>query len=377
MSEGPLCDLRVVELAGIGPAPFGAMLLADLGADVIRLDRPGGHAANPVPPLHDVLNRGKRSLLLDLKDGADRAIALSLVEDADVLLEGYRPGVAERLGLGPEPCRERNPRLVYARMTGWGQDGPLAPRAGHDLGYVARSGALSTIGAADGPPVMPVNYLGDFGGGGMYLAFGVLAAVHHARRTGRGQVIDVAIADGTALLLSMLHAWRAAGIWEDRRGVNLLDGGAHHYRIYATADGRHLAVGALEPPFYAAFLEGLGVELDDEWRAAHGDRSMWPRMAERVAAIIATRTLAEWLAVYDGTDACVAPVLTVSEALADPHNRARGTLLEIDGRLQAAPGPRFAATPAPAPGRPPSPGEHSAEIRAALAAGTAWRARPG
>ncbi len=372
-NDGPLGDLRVVEVAGIGPAPMGAMLLGDLGADVIRLDRPGGQVFSPIPHHLDILNRGRRSIMIDLKDDDDRAVALELIAGADVLIEGFRPGVAERLGIGPEVCLTRSPRLVYARMTGWGQTGPLAQRAGHDLDYVARTGALDTIGAGDGPPVFPVNYLGDFGGGGMYLAFGVLAAVHQARVSGRGQVLDVAITDGTALLLSMLHSWRAAGVWEDHRESNLLDGGAHYYHVYETADGRHLAVGALEPAFYAAFVAGLGVEIDDEWWTAHGDRARWPAMRERVAGIIARRPLAQWLDVYEGTDACVAPVLTVAEAADDPHNVARETFLTVDGQLQAAPGPRFSATPAPAPGPPPTPGEHSAAIRRGLTAGDVWR----
>jgi alpha-methylacyl-CoA racemase len=375
VSVGPLSDLRVVEVAGIGPAPLGAMLLADLGADVIRLDRPGGHTFSPLPHHLDILNRGRRSIVLDLKDDGDRATALDLVADADVLIEGFRPGVAERLEIGPEQCRARNPRLVYARMTGWGQEGPLARQVGHDVNFVARTGALDTIGAGDGPPTIPVNYLGDFGGGGMYLAFGILAAVHHADVTGRGQVLDVAITDGTALLLTMLHSWRAAGIWEDHRESNLLDGGAHYYHVYQTSDGRHLAVGALEPAFYAAFLAGLGVEADEEWWAAHGDRARWPAMRERVAAIIAQRTLEEWSEVYEGTDACVAPVLTVAEAARDAHNVARETYVTVDGNLQAAPGPRFSDTPAAPPGSPPVPGQHTDEIRRGLTTGEVWRVR--
>lgn len=371
-TAGPLADLRVVELAGIGPAPHGVMLLADLGADVIRIDRPG-YAFNPVPAELDVMSRGRRRIDLDLKDPADLTVALDLVAGADVLVEGYRPGVAERLGIGPAACHARNPRLVFARMSGWGQEGPLAQRAGHDIDYIARAGALHLVGESGGPPVMPVNLLGDFGGGGMYLAFGILAAVHHAQRTGVGQVIDVAIADGTALLLAMLHGWRAAGLWADRRAANMLDGGAHYYNVYATADGRHLAVGALEPAFYEAFVTGLGVPFDDEWRAAHSDRARWPEMRERVAEMIASRTLAQWLEVYDGTDACVAPVLSPGEAAQDVHNVARSTFVSVDGVLQPAPGPRFSATPAPAPARPPLAGQHSADVRRELAAGTVWR----
>lgn len=374
VGAGPLADVRVLELAGIGPAPFGAMLLADLGADVIRVDRPGGHAGNPLPPKADFMNRGRRSIDLNLKDPADVEVALSLVAEADVLIEGYRPGVTERLGLGPDVCLQRNPRLVYARMTGWGQDGPLAHSAGHDIDYISRAGALYPIGPAEAP-VVPLNLLGDFGGGGMYLAFGILAAVHHATRTGVGQVIDVAITDGTALLLTMLHAWRSAGVWEDNRAANMLDGGAHFYNIYQTADGRHLAVGAIEPQFYEAFVKGLGVAFDEMWQSSHDDRSSWPSMRDRVTAIINQRSLVEWLRIYEGTDACVAPVLSAAEAAEDAHNAARETFLRLNGVLQPAPGPRFSATPAPEPRPQPSPGEHTEEIRRAAARRSVWRAR--
>ncbi|ROO87855.1 alpha-methylacyl-CoA racemase [Actinocorallia herbida] len=375
--RGPLTGLRVVELAGIGPAPFAAMMLGDLGANVIRIDRPGGHAGNPVPPKLDLLNRNRRSIELDLKNPADLDVARTLLTSADVLIEGYRPGVAERLGLGPEDCHAVNPRLVYARMTGWGQTGPLADRAGHDINYISRVGALEPIGPREGTPVIPLNIVGDFGGGGMLLAFGLLAAVHHATRTGEGQVVDAAITDGTALLTTMLHTWRAAGLWIDRRAANMLDGGAHFYNVYATADGRFLSVGAIEPRFYRAFLNGLGVPFESDWITSHDDAGLWPAMRSRISEIIQCRTLEEWLAIFEGTDACVSPVLTPAEALTDAHNRARATFIDVDGVPQPAPAPRFDRTPPAHPRRQPVPGEHGDEIRSALLGGNPWRRNPG
>ncbi|MFE2995726.1 CaiB/BaiF CoA transferase family protein [Nocardia sp. NPDC059246] len=371
-STGPLAGLQVVELAGIGPAPFAAMLLGDLGADVIRIDRAGGHAGNPVPPHKDLLNRNRRSIELNLKDAGDLEVAKTLISSADVLIEGYRPGVTERLGLGPDECLALNPRLVYGRMTGWGQSGPLAQRAGHDINYISRVGVLDPIGPRDGAPVIPLNIVGDFGGGGMLLAFGLLAAVHHANATGVGQVVDAAITDGSALLATMLHAWRAADLWTDERASNMLDGGAHFYHVYRTADDRYLSVGAIEPQFYRAFLSGLGVAAEGDWIAGHDDASLWPAMTERVGEIVRRRTLDEWLQIFEGTDACVSPVLTVAEAIEDDHNSARSTFLEVDGVQQPAPAPRFDRTPAPLPRRQPTPGEHSSEIRSALADSTGW-----
>jgi len=340
-ATGPLQGVRVVELAGIGPGPFAAMLLADLGADVIRVERPDG-GLRLSRPEHDLLNRGRRSVALDLKRPEHREAVLSLAQRADVLLEGFRPGVAERLGVGPEDCAARNARLVYGRVTGWGRDGPLAHTAGHDVGYVALAGALHQIGRAGGPPQVPLNLLGDFAGGALYLVVGVLAALHEVERSGRGQVVDAAIVDGTAHLMTMIHGLLAGGRWREERGVNLLDTGAPFYDVYETADGRHLAVGALEPQFWQAFTERLGVtDLPDR-----DDPDQWPRLRTRLAETLATRTLAEWVDVFADTDACVAPVLTPSESAAHPHLVARGTYVEAEGVLQAAPAPRFSRTPA-------------------------------
>jgi alpha-methylacyl-CoA racemase len=359
---GPLTGVRIVELAGLGPAPFGAMVLADLGADVVRVDRAdrcmGG---NPDAPPADVLQRGRRSVGVDLKTPEGVATVLRLVERADVLIEGFRPGVCERLGLGPEVCLARNPRLVFARMTGWGQDGPLAPEVGHDIDYIALSGALGSIGRAGERPLPPLNLVGDFGGGGMLLALGVVTALFEAQRSGVGQVVDAAMVDGSALLMSMMHGFRAMGVWEDERGTNLLDTGAHFYEVYETADGGYLAVGAIEGPFYADLMEGLGLATDPDLPTQF-DRAAWPAMKERVAAVIRTRTRDEWVAVFAGTDACVAPVLSMAEAPAHPHNQARGTFVERYGVVQAAPAPRFSRTPA-ALARPPAfPGQHTDEV---------------
>jgi alpha-methylacyl-CoA racemase len=333
--------VRVVELAGIGPGPFAAMLLGDLGADVVRVDRPGGIAVAP-DPAHDVTNRNKRSVVLDLKTPDGVETLLGLAERADILIEGYRPGVTERLGVGPEECRARNPRLVYGRMTGWGQDGPLADRAGHDVAYLAPTGVLGMIGEAGRPPAVPANLLGDFAGGSLYLVTGVLAALHHARATGAGQVVDAAIVDGAVHLSSLIHGMLAAGQWQDRRGANLLDGGCPYYGVYTCADGRHIAVGALEPAFYAQFLDLLGLP---EYADAQGDLARWPALREAVAARFATRGRDEWAAVFEGSDACVAPVLSLSEAPDHPHLAARSTFVEHSGIVQPAPAPRFSATP--------------------------------
>ncbi|MEU1479560.1 CaiB/BaiF CoA-transferase family protein [Streptomyces sp. NPDC005760] len=359
MADGPLSGCRVLELAGIGPGPFAGMTLADLGAEVVRVDRPGGSGLFPGFEHVDVLNRGKKSVLLDLKrPDAVRAV-LDMAARADVLIEGYRPGVAERLGLGPDDCLARNPRLVYGRMTGWGQDGPLARLAGHDIGYIALTGALHAVGSAGGPPQIPLNLVGDFGGGGTYLVIGVLAALREAERTGRGQVVDAAIVDGTAHLLAGTHMLLATGTWQDERGVNLLDGGAPFYAVYETSDGRHMAVGALEPKFYAELLAVLGLDEDP---AAQHDRAGWPRLRERLAAAFASRTQDEWAEAFSSSDACVAPVLSLREASDHPHIRARGTLVERDGVLQPAPAPRFSATPTALGSPPPVPGRHTADV---------------
>ncbi|MCC5475427.1 CaiB/BaiF CoA transferase family protein [Streptomyces barringtoniae] len=338
---GPLSGVRVVELAGIGPGPFAAMLLADLGADVVRVDRPGGPGLG-IDPAYDVTNRNKRSIVVDLKAPDGRARVLDLAERADILIEGYRPGVAERLGVGPEECHARNPRLVYGRMTGWGQDGPLAERAGHDVAYIALTGTLGMTGRPDEPPVFPANLLGDYAGGSLYLVVGVLAALHHARVTGTGQVVDAAIVDGTAHLSAMIHGMLAAGGWQDRRAANLLDGGCPYYGTYETADGKYMAVGALEGQFYAEFLRLLGL---DDLAPAHRDWSRWDEFRERVAARFKSRTRDEWTALFEGTDACVAPVLSLREAPHHPHLAARGTFTDHAGITQPAPAPRFSATP--------------------------------
>lgn len=359
---GPLAGCKVVELAGLGPAPFAAMTLADLGAEVIRIDRPGGAGVYPGVPQQDVLNRGKKSVLLDLKQPEAVRAVLRMVREADILLEGYRPGVAERLGVGPDDCWRENPALVYGRMTGWGQVGPLAATAGHDIDYIAITGALHAVGEAGGPPQIPLNLVGDFGGGGSYLVIGVLAAWHEARGSGRGQVVDAAIVDGVAHLLSGTHAMMATGTWADERGSNLLDGGAPFYQVYETADGGHLAVGALEGKFYAELLDKLGLDEDP---AAQYDRAGWPRLRDRLAEAFAERSLAEWTTVFADSDACVAPVLGLRAAAQHPHIAARGSIVERDGILQAAPAPRFSRTRAVLGAAPPRPGEHTREVLAA------------
>ncbi|MGW0906038.1 CaiB/BaiF CoA transferase family protein [Streptomyces sp. NPDC002853] len=350
--HGPLAGVRVVELAGIGPGPFAAMLLADLGADVVRVDRPGGGGL-AINPEYDVTNRNKRSVIVDLKaaDGADRV--LDLVDRADVLIEGYRPGVAERLGVGPDACHARNPRLVYGRMTGWGQEGPLAQRAGHDIAYIAITGTLGMIGNPGEPPTVPANLVGDYAGGSLYLVVGILAALHHARATGAGQVVDAAIVDGTAHLTSMIHGMLAAGGWQDRRGANLLDGGCPFYGNYETSDGGYMAVGALEQQFYDEFIALLG--LSDE-APARKDLARWGELREAVAARFKARTREEWTAVFEGSDACVAPVLSLREAPAHPHLAARGTFVDHGGITQPAPAPRFSATPTDVRSGPAQPG---------------------
>ncbi|MEW1697482.1 CaiB/BaiF CoA-transferase family protein [Streptomyces sp. NPDC093249] len=358
--NGPLTGVRVVELAGIGPGPFAAMLLADLGADVVRVDRPGGPGLG-IDPARDLTNRNKRSVLVDLKDDGGPATVLDLVARADVLVEGYRPGVAERLGVGPDACLARNPRLVYGRMTGWGQDGPLATTAGHDIGYIAVTGALGMIGPdPEGPPTVPANLVGDYAGGSLYLVIGILAALRHAREHGAGQVVDAAIVDGTAHLTTMIHGMLAAGGWQDRRGVNLLDGGCPFYGVYATSDGGHMAVGALEERFYQEFTRLLG--LDGKSADARRDPARWPELREAVAARFRSRTREEWTAVFDGGDACVAPVLSLREAPAHPHLAARGTFTERDGIPQPAPAPRFSVTPGTLRTGPALPGADTAEV---------------
>jgi len=359
--SGPLDGVRIVELAGIGPAPFAAMVLADLGADIVRVDRAGGGSGFA---RMDVMNRGRRSVAVDLKHPDGVEVVLRLAAESDVLIEGFRPGVAERLGVGPEPCRDRNPRLVYGRMTGWGQDGPYAAEAGHDITYAAVAGALAHIGRAGQPPTPPLNLVADFGGGGMLLALGVVSAVLSARETGHGQVVDAAMVDGVALLMAPFFMALRSGFFTNERGTNLLDSGAPFYDSYACADGRYVAVGALEPQFYAALVAGLG--LDAASLGEQNDKANWPAMRARFAATFLTRTRDEWVAHFAGRDACVAPVNTTEETLADAHLVARGTVVEVDGVPQPAPAPRFSGTPAAVDRPAPEAGEHSDEILAGL-----------
>jgi alpha-methylacyl-CoA racemase len=351
----------VVELGGIGPGPHAAMVLADLGADVVRVERPSGGLAIGDAG-RDALLRNRRSVAADVKTREGRGLVLDLVARADVLIEVFRPGVAERLGLGPDECLARAPRLVYARMTGWGQDGPWAQHAGHDLNYLALTGALHAFGRAGGPPVFPVNLVADFGGGSMLVLVGILAALVERERSGRGQVVDAAMVDGVGLLSQMLWSLRGQGLWSDERGTNLLDGGAPFYDVYPCADGRWVAVGALEPQFYAALLAGLGL-ADADLPAQH-DRAGWPALRAAFAAAFATRSRDDWVASFEGTDACVTPVLAPGEVAEHPHVAARRSLVEVDGVLQAAPAPRFSRTPADPPAPP---GPRGGDARAVLA----------
>ena len=338
--SGPLQGVKVVEMAGIGPGPFCGMMLADMGAEVVRIDRPA--AAEKLPARFDVNGRGKHSVTADLKSPDGVAQVLALVAQADVLIEGYRPGVMERLGLGPDLCLQRNPRLVYGRMTGWGQTGPLAQAAGHDLNYIALSGLLGAMGRPGETMAPPLNLVGDYGGGAMMLAFGVVCALFEARGSGQGQVIDAAMTDGTPLLGSMLYGRKAAGLWSARRGSNFLDGAAHFYDTYACADGKYVAIGSIEPQFYALLLQAL--ELAPPAGVKQMDPSHWPGMKQQVAEVIATRTRAEWVERIEGSDICFAPVLDMDEAPTHPHNVARGTFIDIDGVSPPAPAPRFSRT---------------------------------
>jgi crotonobetainyl-CoA:carnitine CoA-transferase CaiB-like acyl-CoA transferase len=360
---GPLAGVKVIEVASLAPAPFGCMVLADLGADVVRIDRPDRGRRQQLPPV-DPLCRSRRSIRLDLKNAAGVDVLLRLVAGADVLVEAFRPGVAERLGFGPDVCAERNPGLVYARMTGWGQDGPLAQTAGHDIDYVAVSGTLEPIGREGERPVPPLNLIGDFGGGGMLLVIGVLAALLERERSGRGQVIDVAMVDGAAMLAAFLYGLRAAGAWQERRGTNVLDGGAPFYDTYATADGRYMAVGALEPKFYAELLTRLG--MDEVGLPAQYDRSGWPELRARFTEVFAGRTQAEWAEVFADSDACVAPVVSPRDAPDHPHNAARGTFVDVGGVVQPAPAPRFGRTPTGPPSPPVRPGRDTRDVLAGL-----------
>ena len=355
MGQGPLSGLKIVEFAGIGPGPFCGMLLSDLGADVVRIDRKGVGRASKT----DVTARGRRSVAMDLKSPDAVEACLTLFEKADVVFEGFRPGVMERLGLGPDVALARNPKLVFGRMTGWGQTGPYAQAAGHDQNYIAITGALHAIGTAD-KPIPPLNLVGDFGGGALYLAFGLLAGVIHARATGQGQVIDCAMSDGAASLMAMFYGMKAAGMWTDDRRSNLLDGGAHFYDTYQCSDGKWISIGSIEPQFYALLLEKTGIS-DPDFKSQM-DRSLWPTLHDRLARILASKTRDDWCEIMEATDVCFAPVLTLDEAPHHKHNAARQTFVEVEGVMQPAPAPRFSATPGAIAGPPPAIGADTARV---------------
>ena len=364
--SGPLSGLRIVEFAGIGPGPFCGMMLADHGAEVIRVDRAsGGRGGSQPVTTKDVLARGRKSIALDLKSAEGVALARKLAASADGIIEGFRPGVMERLGLGPDELLGDNPRLVYGRMTGWGQTGPYAPYAGHDINYIALAGALAHFGRAGGKPTPPINMVGDFGGGGMMLAFGMVAALLNVARGGQGQVIDAAMTDGTAVLMSMMHGMKAMGVWSEDLGANMLDTGAHFYDTYETKDGKFVSIGSIEPQFYAELRRIAGLEDDKDFDAQH-DRAQWGALKDKLAALFKSKTRAEWDALMEHTDVCYAPVLTMSEAARHPHNVARGTFVEVGGDVQPAPAPRYSATATAAPEPAPMPGDDSDAILAAL-----------
>lgn len=350
MGKGPLSGVKVLEFAGIGPGPFCAMLLSDMGADVIRIDRKGAQGSSKF----DITARGRKSIALDLKNPDAIETVLKLVEKADILQEGFRPGVMERLGLGPDVVLKRNPKIVYGRMTGWGQEGPLALAAGHDINYISLTGALHAIGPKEGKPVPPLNLVGDFGGGALYLAMGMLAALLSARETGKGQVVDTAMTDGATSLMSMFFGFMASGMWEDDRYRNMLDGGAHFYDTYECSDGKFISIGSIEPQFYALLREKAG--LDDAAYDAQMDKSKWPELKDKIAAVFKTKSRDEWCGIMEGTDICFAPVLSIGEAKDHPHNKARETIVEIDGVVQPNVAPRFFGTPSEIQGPPPSAG---------------------
>ncbi|HJW03394.1 MAG TPA: CaiB/BaiF CoA-transferase family protein [Azospira sp.] len=360
---GPLHGIKVVEFAALGPAPMGTMLLADLGAQVVRIERKtsGRPTADLFDPKIDILNRNRQVVALDLKKPEGIEAALQLIANADALIEGFRPGVMERLGLGPEVCLARNPRLVYGRMTGWGQSGTLAQAAGHDINYLSLSGALHAIGEKGGKPVVPLNLVADCGGGALFLALGVLAALLEAKGSGKGQVVDTAMTDGCATLMTMMYTLKAMGQWSQERGSNLLDGGAHFYDTYRCLDGKYISIGPIEPQFYALFLEKAGIANPDF--QAQWDRGQWPALKEKLAAILLGKTRDEWCALMEGTDACVAPVLDMDEAPKHPHNVSRGTFIEVEGVVQPAPAPRFSRTVPDKP-TPPTASPAPAEVLA-------------
>jgi len=358
---GPLHGLRVIEIAGIGPGPFAAMMLADMGADVIRVDRASNAmGGDPAAPPVDVLNRGRRSIAIDLKSPDGVETLLRLVDSADALIEGFRPGVAERGGYGPDVCLARNPRIVFGRMTGWGQEGPYAHTAGHDINYIALAGVLEHLGRAGEKPTPPINLVGDFGGGGMLMAFGIVCGLLSAGRTGEGQVVDAAMVDGAAVLMTMMWSFTHMGIWGPDRGTNMLDTGAHYYDTYETADGGFVSIGSIEPQFYSELLRLTGLESEE--LPHQQDKAKWPAMKERVAAIFASKSRDEWCEIMEGTDVCFAPVLSMQEAARHPHNEQRNTFIEVAGLTQPAPAPRFSATPAEVQRPPSHPGQHTDEI---------------
>ena len=354
---GPLEGIKIVEIASIGPGPFCAMMLSDLGAEVVRVDRKSGMGDGSK---FNILNRGRRSVAVDLKNPDGVEAVLRLVEQADALIEGFRPGVMERLGLGPDLCLERNPRLVYGRMTGWGQDGPLAHAAGHDINYISLSGALHAIGRPGEPPVPPLNLVGDFGGGGMLLALGIACALLETRKSGKGQVVDAAMTDGSASLMAIIYGLKAMGIWGAERGTNMLDGGAHFYDAYECKDGKSISIGSIEPQFYALLLEKCGMSNPDFLNQM--DRDQWPELKVKVAEIFKTKSRDEWCEIMEGSDVCFAPVLDLDEAPEHPHNKARETFIEIDGVVQPGPAPRFSRTPNGRPSPPPTSGQHTDEV---------------
>ena len=361
---GPIAGIKVVEFAGIGPGPFCCMLLADLGAEVIRIDRADRVGNDPIEPRFNTLLRNRKNIALDLKSAAGKDAALRLCEQSDILIEGFRPGVMERLGLGPDEVWQRNAKLVFGRMTGWGQDGPMAHTAGHDINYIALSGARFSIGTKAGGPVPPLNLVGDFGGGALYLAMGVLAAYIEAQNSGKGQVVDASMVEGAASLMSSAYGVLAQGSWKEERESNRLDGGAHFYGTYETSDGEHMGVGPIEPQFYALFLEKLG--LDPASLPQQMDREQWPAVRQRVAETFKTKTRDQWAAIFDGSDACVAPVLRMSEAITHPHNAARQSFIDIEGVHQPGTAPKFSRTPAGAPQRGAYVGEHTLEVLSAF-----------
>jgi len=354
---GPLSGYKIIEIAGIGPGPFCAMMLADLGAEVVRVDR---KSAEGTGSKFNILNRGRKSVAVDLKNPEGIEAVLRLLEKADALIEGFRPGVMERLGLGPDICLARNPKLIFGRMTGWGQDGPLAKAAGHDINYIALSGSLHAIGPKGEKPVPPLNLVGDFGGGGMMLALGIVSALLETQKSGKGQVVDAAMTDGSAALMGIIFGLKASGMWSSERGTNMLDGGAHFYDAYECADGKYISIGSIEPQFYALLLEKTGI--DDPAFQNQMDKEGWPELSEKIAEVFRTKTRAEWCDIMEGSDVCFAPILDFDEAPEHPHNKARNTFIQIEGVTQHAPAPRFSRTQNATPAPPPNAGEHTQEI---------------